>query len=489
MIRKLLKILMASVVTSGWLMSCSPSYPGLEYVDDNDQPGIKNEDTWTSLTPIMMFVNKQDFFTGVATRGTGPFSIDEEENGVKLVEDKLKNSEFYVFAFRNGRNVQGSNQNYAQLSSYRYANNASSYNASARRDSFECLVDGGNYLRGLRTYINPNSSGELKPVDTDITYFIDNNEGYRLFYNNTNPEEPYNFFAYYFDDFVPTAQNTFRTDTAVYYQVSIDGAQDLMLGAAPPLTDSKRMEQDYEIIWTGLKKDEQNRILNGGGYSTYAAHRAIHPYIRMKHMLTQLKFEAYAADSSCNNITITGVSIVGRDKAKMVVAHRDVNKIGCFFDDHMDTLKLREPYDIATKTCPPLHTYSVKFNNDEALLNNPNYHWTMQEHKQIGGSLLLAPDSVYDLRLSYTQRLYQNGEWKDIPRHTVYKLRVPKTLTSKIEGTDQYQFNPGVSYKVWIAIYGLREIKIYVNLEGWVNEEEPAIVDPDSSDNSSDWGF
>lgn len=495
MIQKYSKIAFLLLASTVGTMSCSESYPGLEYVDDRGNgAGVQNEDTWTDLTPIMMFVNKQDFFTGVATRGSGPFSTDEESDGVKLVEDKLNNSEFYVFAFRNGRNIQGPNQELARLSSYRFASNASAYQPSARRDSFECLVDGSDYLRGLRTHINPNSSGELKPYEEDILtgggYVVDNNEGYKLFYNQTNQEEPYNFFAYYIDDFKPSAQNTWRTDSAVYYQFKIDGTQDLMLGAAPPLNDSLRMADDYKTIWTGLKKDEQNRIMSNEGYSTYTAHRAIHPYIKMKHMLTQLRFEAYAADSTCNNIIIHGISIIGKNQTKMTVAHRDVSKIGCEFADTKDTLKLREAYDVDAKICPPLKEYSVAFNNDEALLKSPNYHWTMQEHKQVGGSLMLAPDSVYELRLSYTQKLFQNGEWKDFPRHTVYTLRAPSTPNSKIAGQDnKFQFNPGVAYKVWIAVYGLREIKIYVNMEGWINEEEPAIIDPDSMDNFSDWGF
>ena len=53
-------------------VSCTDSYPTLIH---NDGSQIGNDETY-DRTPIMMFVNEQNYFSITATRGTGVF--DEE---------------------------------------------------------------------------------------------------------------------------------------------------------------------------------------------------------------------------------------------------------------------------------------------------------------------------------------------------------------------------------------------------------------------------
>ena len=70
-----------ALVALAALSSCSDSYPGLTYDYNGDK--ITNNETYDK-TPVMVFVNKQNFFSVSATRGgdtepgkgTGPF--DEE---------------------------------------------------------------------------------------------------------------------------------------------------------------------------------------------------------------------------------------------------------------------------------------------------------------------------------------------------------------------------------------------------------------------------
>lgn len=72
-----------SAATMMLLAACSQSYPGLEYeFPDNE---IGNTETYNK-TPIMMFVNEQNFFSITATRGMGAFENDGINQGVSQIQ-------------------------------------------------------------------------------------------------------------------------------------------------------------------------------------------------------------------------------------------------------------------------------------------------------------------------------------------------------------------------------------------------------------------
>lgn len=91
-----------SAATMMLLAACSQSYPGLEYeFPDNE---IGNTETYNK-TPIMMFVNEQNFFSITATRGMGAFENDGINQGVSQMQKQK--ATLYVYSFRNGQDQQG----------------------------------------------------------------------------------------------------------------------------------------------------------------------------------------------------------------------------------------------------------------------------------------------------------------------------------------------------------------------------------------------
>lgn len=104
-----------SAATMMLLAACSQSYPGLEYeFPDNE---IGNTETYNK-TPIMLFVNEQNFFSITATRGMGAFENDGINQGVSQMQKQK--ATLYVYSFRNGQDQQGPLTSAADLTKTRY---------------------------------------------------------------------------------------------------------------------------------------------------------------------------------------------------------------------------------------------------------------------------------------------------------------------------------------------------------------------------------
>lgn len=466
------------------MAGCSNSYPG-ETLDIITDPSVFNTETAgasSSNQPVKVFINEQDFFTVSATRGHGPFERDVNR------ANRFWNSYFHIFAFRKGKYTQANVPELtekADLTMSAYAKNAPAGKTDVGR--VNCLMDSYDYSLGVPMQLNYSGTGELK------YYLHDQNQGELLdldtptdwahlrdsifYYNAQYQDVPYDFFAYYIDDFTPTAANTHRLSDRIYYDLKIDGSQDIMCGKAPALdsmmVDWLRNPDNYSkqsplVELYKNNRQDWDRVLNIGGYCAYAAHRGIDPQVKMTHQLARLEFYAHPGDRTCDSITITGIEVVAPNEGQFIVASNDPKNIpvGITWDtSKMGSMHLTEATQDGKQKCQPLKGYVVKY--DEA---EENLHWTQRKETRIGGSLLVRPAKNYKLILHFKQKmpLTYTGKVSEQTFDAEYTIQ----LNDNVGGI----FKPGFKYPVHIGVYGLEEIKVTTWVQGW--EDAGNVVKP-----------
>ena len=455
------------------MAACTQSFPTLLYEEPQGNLDELNQDVLSNRTPIMMFVNPQDFFSITATRGMGPFPPSDFS--------KYKDGTIYVYAFRSDYNMQGTVL--TSLPSLRNTAYATQNRPSGIvNDSInlpDCLLDGSDYLMGVPTKLVPESSGELlynyhyekDEKGQDVLKF-GNHVGRDFFYSNVYQEIPYNFFAYYVDDFVPNASNAHREDTHIHYDITIDGTQDIMCGASPDLNTvlTSRYPQQYNRLSTA----ERNSLRNIGGYCKFAADRDIHPSIDVKHQLAQLKFEAYPADVSTDSLIITGIEVRCRNQADLTVATRDTvnHPLGLIFNDNKANLKLRGDFP------ERLRSNDGKFSDPGYIIrfDTTDKKWYERKPTQIGENLIVSPDSVYDIVVHAAQirRINEQGDGG-----ISYIPIVDFKSSKKIRLDTGEMFKPGYVYTIKIAVYGSQKIEVYTAIDNWKPADKPVIIDDD----------
>lgn len=463
------------------LSSCNDSYPGLNYDYGGDK--ITNNETYDK-TPIMVFVNKQNFFSVSATRsgdgdsGSGPFVNGDDE--------KYSKSRFYIYAFRAKSDVGGMVELKSEpdLSVTRYAD----ANTGNNENELHCLLDGADYNYGMPAYLTTDRVGSF---DFDMTNIKDE----AVYYSSKYQDVGYNFFSYYIDNLdaggVDAAtgnklNNPHRDKDRVYYDLVIDGTQDIMCGRAPDLkADMFGTGKTYDV---SLTTEEKNKVISIDGYSTFAAHRGVYPIVDMKHQLTQLNFKAYPGDEKCENIVITGITVHAVNTGILTVASRDKNKVGFTPSDNPPVgLQLREASENG-EPCKPIDKESDKYrlkwdrselfetvNGKEQLKNIFN-----RPSMKIGGSMMVPPAESYQIDLHFKQEIKDKDgniiETKDNLKSS-YTIKAPEGSANLAEdGT--FKFMNGYKYDIHIAVYGLREIQMTANIDDWKNGGE-IIINPD----------
>ncbi len=166
-------------------------------------------------------------------------------------------------------------------------------------EAIYCLVDDADSIgHGKRACLS-RSTLFLHWVDNEVTY-----------YNGRYPKYCYRFFAYYLDGTVDmdNADALHRDSASVYYDIEIDGTQDLVCGYAE-LTEKQ--------------KQQFGTLLPKSCYTAETGRGDLYPVFRMKHQLVGLKF---GAEVSC--VCVKDVPYKGR----FIVAADDVSEMGVEFD-------------------------------------------------------------------------------------------------------------------------------------------------------------
>lgn len=422
------KIIIAAMALS--LAACNNVYPGMEYEQAN---GNHEQGYYTS---IRVGLSPQNLFSLVSTRGTGAFT---KEN----TSLKAKAGLIYVYAFRNDSAVDlTKTMTYGDTLEYGPV-------------SQDCLVDGGKATYGMPSRWDADSTGMLHFVDADLA------TQKTLYYSQQYNKVGYNFFGYYIDDFKTQAANYHRTANEIYYDLTLDGAQDIMLGSAPvPTYDF--LDKVYEEL--GLSDATKNNIVATKGYSAYSGSRGVIPYIGMGHVLTQLRFYAVAGDSTAADVCIRDIAVTGPNQGKLTVAARNNQNIGFQPNGKKAQLRLRQISD-GTEEAPYL-------GDGEGV----RLTWDKQHPDsavRLGDCIMLATDSTYTLQINYDVYRSQNdpehpGELLQNAKAT-YSIQPPKVDQCYDTSSGTYRFMPGYAYDIKIISYGTREIEVKVAVAPWTN--------------------
>lgn len=496
-----LKIGLLTLVAAIGLAACSESYPGMLYDDSGSK--AKNEEGLdsTTLVPLYVYVNKQSFFSVTATpgngrapgdtRGIGPFqpittSTDAAGNPIVYTEEdsiRYYQTNFRIFAFRDGK----------------YATTGSAYPATLADDpdmtwtllaedggghrdeeKLNCLVDGYSYYSGIHSHLD-NKSGLAITSKSPLFY-------------GTYQDVGYNFFAYAIDDLDDTAESVHRTRDSIYYDVVLDGTQDVMCGKAPKLT-AEVLDDRYSQV--NLTPAERNRVLNIGNYSTYAAHRNIDPYVDVFHQLTQLKFRAYAGDETSDSTTIDTIYVEAPNRGKLIVAHRDPSRVGLYLNSAMGRYYLHEKPEIVDSLQPDSTTKRMLSNcvmmpPGKYRVEWKDSYWIDKAAKKaipifdrdpldLGTGMMLPQSSEFVITICSTCKDAYGNDQKMKSHYRITAASLGEKPENWDEETQQYVFKRARIYTINLAVYGLQEIKVIANIEGW-QEGGVIYIDPDEAE-------
>lgn len=430
--------LMAAVTL---LMGCGSSDPEVSY-----QKG-GGETAYTA--PIMVSLRPQAFFTLIASRGTGSFT----KTSIGL---KAPQSDFYVLAYRNGADAEDG------------LNDGGDYSktTSSDADGAYCLMDGGHQAIGQLARLVNDSTGAMDLIDPETGNTT------RRYYSKKYPMAPNDFYAYYTDDHKVSSSEVHRDKDQVYVDLTVDGAQDVMVGCAAPVTDSL-MQQRYGKLT--IAPDVRRQIVGIGKYSTLAAQHDVQPVIDLKHVLTKIRFEAIAADTSANQVCIRGITLTGCVGGRLVVADKNTGNVGLHANPAITgTLRLREPSPDGT-------TPGDYVGSDDRY----QMHWadslaqyTLMERPAVtlGESIMLPPANSYKMGFDYY--LFHPDEHGNIDYskphlfHSDYIISAPTdNAVSYDAATKQYIFRPGYEYVIRIACYGYKECEVSASTTGWIKSE------------------
>ena len=448
------------------LHSCTEdSYPGLKYETKDDVDAGNSESS--DKVPVLMFT-RDPFFINVGngtrsargTRSTGAFDQKEWYEA-----DEWSKHKFYVYAFRE-KAEDNPPLNYAPK-----------YDVLAKDDpdAANCLVDASvgvaGSVSGFPVTINMTDKGVegLQVKDGEENGMA----VYRpIYYSTKHQMTGYNFFMYRIDDDFDYNSHLRRDAGAgqVYYNLEIDGAMDPMCGMAPKLTKESVIDKLHysKDNLSGEAYTEVGNILNYG-YSTYSAHRGVHPVVALTHCLTRMRFTAYAGAATADNLVIDAVKIKSKYKGKFVVASLQGDDLGLTFTDEEKDLCLGERGDDGHMT--QLKDFKVTY--DPALDDGSKLAWLKQPAAKMGESILLPPSGTYEMKIEFTEmRDYGNGIVRPYKGSASYTLTPPKDF---VHG----YFKEGYVFDIKVAIFGSEKIQVFADVQGWQEADGSIDIEPD----------
>lgn len=296
-------------------------------------------------------------------------------------------------------------------------------NFSRDNDPLSCLIYGREaYLDGQIAYASwQNAAGESEAI------FYPNGEDCYV---------AYDFYACFLDDLRPSGINA--TPDKISYEIEIDGARDLMTSVAEhpapiqPADTTAKEQPDYS-------------------FSYYTAQRGIIPVFRMHHDLVRLDFEVKPGytPGEVRNVHIDSLFVKSVTRGSMTVAAKDTAQIGIVFHEG----GTRSALYLCERDGSRFQRDSIR------TAATPD---RVVPGRYLNGSLFVAPDNSYPLRVSLSEDEVNNGR----PQHT-----------DKVIAFDG-GFEAGHRYKITMEIFGAAHVDFSVELVDW-NDGGNIIWDPD----------
>lgn len=305
------------------------------------------------------------------------------------------------------------------------------------------------FRKDAYSYLSLATGGTTTLVDASLDFpssklgrraFYDGSDGYVTWADSDKDvfyplgKQPYDFFAYYIDDLKVPSSSVSRNGKSVSFPVEIDGSRDLMSAHAEFSDDLVAGQgfSQYDIL-----------LMEQYAFSSWTARRNVNPSLQFKHHLSRLRFEIYPASEGANTVYVNQIKVKSKTSARFTVASGDYSSIGLDFgiSNVRQDLSLCEQDGSALKK----NTYHTEYEGDfsEAVYERPGV--------QVGGTILVAPDSSYEVALT-TYEAKEGG----VELH-------PTPFTIKIDGG----FKAGQQYVVRLAVYGMMAVKPTVEVEAW----------------------
>lgn len=508
--------ILTAAVTLLLTASCNVSYPDLDL--PQGEPPTNDEDVNIDKTSILLYTSNPAYFSvvsdtrgSVGTRGTGAF---EPMETVAYNREKYLNAKFHIFAFRayNDADPNGgqgvlteapSMSRYCYAKRYAYDEHKVLSKDNKDENNTSCLLDGPDYEMGMPFKFEPDQFiGTMNVLTKDYPEDI--------YYSSRYQDVGYNFFGYFVDDL--DLSNYTREKDKITYDIEIDGYQDVLVGAAKtPLTEADFAEGGIYEKAARLTEEEKQKILNTpGNYSTFAAHRNVHPVVNMKHQLTMLKFFAYPGASSAKDVVIKDISVMTLTKGTLTVASRNIDDCKLVFkpENEVDVLQKAvklgeyqketdesgETHNVYGKIKPGLRDegYQVKWkdewvDNESQVVPGVTHVPTTKEKMdeasvELGAGLLVAPQESYVVTLTY---LFPDGPLDANNNYTMKEHKTVYRITPAKKEGEQASFEKGLLYNVKIGVYGLEKIQISGSVDGW-GKGEDIDIDQDKNPNDPD---
>lgn len=413
------------------LFNCSgDTYVG-ELTTDDDAPLVEP-------IPIVLSLGMSDF--EILTRGSG-----EVNNGNDA--SFWDNVKFYVYAFNKDPQTDLSKP------------------WSETNQDF-CLLD-GHRTGGANVQVSEHGKEVgVKKEDSNLMLFYPDENSQEIYYNMKNTNQPYNFFAYYLDDWMGECH---REKDHIYYDIELDdGRQDFMSAMADP----KAQKDKYKDNPYG------DKIL-GRAFSAYSANHGLNPVFQFEHHLVLLRFVVCKPAGGSNQnggdmpaldpapLTVKEIKLNSKYKGRFIVAVSDPNDMakpgmGISFDnEEYKTFKLKkkngEPIGdegwCIVDNCP---IYKELTKNDKE-----HYRYVLDKdinnNRDSGTSLLVAPADSYQAKITLSAEQGLMG-----PLYTEVDVELENP-------NDNRTFSSGKAYTIYLTINSLSDIKSTVESGVWTN--------------------
>lgn len=394
------------------LHSCMTSeYPGMTYSPGNDKENQETIGT-LSITPTL---NYNTLFFNSASRGAGAF---DHEHYIEDFTQHFLNSEFFILSYRRSAlpGSQNAPTDFTQL-----------MHSNTNPDRRDCLLS----TEKMMLQEKDNRGKTLKPVDlTGALAFIDDvtKKDAPQYWNSTYTTTGYDFFGYYLDDAKIEKANAFNDRTS--YDITIDGTQDLMVGAAPEVTTTMLKEH-----YPGITNDETREKIaqtGNGAYSTFGASHGVQPKIDLRHCLSRIMLQCTSKQAN-TTIVLKEVAIKAKNHGTMTVASRNKGEIGFQSTGEYEWMLF------------PDALKSLQYN--KAVL--------------LGPGIMIPEEDEYELRLVFDETVFIDEQCTKTETKTVVTGADGNKLIVKMNDDT---FRAGMAYYINIIMYGSTNIDIEVSL-------------------------
>lgn len=410
-------IYIALVLLSALLVqSCTSEYPALFYASDSESNQNKEMYTDIEITPTL---TDSALFFSPSTRGS--FAFDNKNFPADFKEHYLS-SKFYLMAYRRSMGVAGE---LSQPADYRML-----MNSQQNVDNIDCLVSAETTSpteKGHRGAVARaiDMVGALAFWNDDVTKKMP------LLWSKKYFDVGYDFFGYYIDD--AYVSKVVQEPDQIYMDITYDGTQDIMVGAAPELTRKLILDNSLSVV---EESTVDTIIMYGnGGYSTYAAYHGLQPKIELRHCLTRFLFDfTLSGDKS---IWIKDVRIKAQTEGRLVVAAREHDQLGLTPSGEEKMLSMG--------------SFSMKLVEDEAVM--------------IGKGMMVPPKNAYELEVDFDEQYYTDESKTNL-------VTIPQTIKINLQPENEV-FQAGTTYLVKVNMYGAQKVTVTSTLQKW----KPGIVD------------